>query len=564
MTNTTIAVGGGFAITGTNYLELNTTPGQDFASFTVAFGAPQRAFGFYGMDVEFNEFTIKLNYADGTSNTFQVPVSVPQGSGGVFYFGIVDKPFTSVEFQDTGGDDGFFFDDLTAAPSESVLPPRLDIQGLPVALSWDSFPNYIYQLQYSSSLLDAWNPLGSTISGDGSRLRTNDATFAGQSQRFYRFVATSPSTPLPAMGAVESTKICIGGANSWFGRASIKRLSDGTLVMVYYHASGHAANDGALHIRFSITDGLDWTSEDTYTDGTAVGGFPMNPSNPSPGEDAGEPWLMVAPNGDLLLHMWRVQYGVTAHGTYQTRSTDGGRTWSTSAEIDWVEPVGDDYIFATDDDFVLDGVIYIAARVYIGVTPDQCRTTFDKSTDNGVTWHEVSSISQYGLGEDTQECGLEYVGSNTVVAVLRSLDDKHTYSTRSTDLGLTWEPLTEITATLPNSGRQRIRTRSHLMGLTNWWMDPVLIMNGFTQPTDGTSSPRRNCVWVSLDRGLTWCPPFYVDSADADGGYGDMFWDRTSERYAFVSYKSASPIGFSGDSDLIQYKFRLFNLPDSH
>jgi BNR repeat protein len=314
--------------------------------------------------------------------------------------------------------------------------------------------------------------------------------------------------PPPAMGPVEAETICQGAANSWYGRATIKQLSNGIQVMIYYHASGHAANDGALHVRFSTDHGATWTAEDKCTDGSEVKGFPMNPSGALPGEDAGEPWLMIAPNGDLLLHMWCITYGASMHGTYQSRSTDGGRTWSPSAKIDWVEAVGDDYIFATDDDFVLDGVIYIAARVFNGVGADQCRTTFNKSTDNGVTWHEVSSISNYGLGQDTQEAGLEYVGNNTIVAVLRSLDDKQTYTTRSTNMGTTWAPLTNITSTLTNSGRHRIRTRSHLKGFKNWWEDPVLIMNGFTQPPNGKSTPRRNCVWVSLDKGLNWSPPF--------------------------------------------------------
>jgi hypothetical protein len=40
-----------------------------------------------------------------------------------------------------------------------------------------------------------------------------------------------------------------------------------------------------------------------------------------------------------------------------------------------------------------------------------------------------------------------------------------------------------------------------------------------------------------------------------------MFWDSASERYAFVSYKSSDPPSFTGNSSLIQYKFRLLNLP---
>ena len=279
----------------------------------------------------------------------------------------------------------------------------------------------------------------------------------------------------------------------------------------------------------------------------------MNPSGAGAGEDAGEPWLMIAPNGDLLLHMWCVDYGVTAHGTYQSRSTDGGKTWSISLFIDWVTPVGDNLIFATDDDFVYGTDLYIGARAYLNATPTQCKSCLMKSTDNGVTWDVVSDLSVMGA-TDTQEVGFEYVGGNRIVAILRALNDTKTYSTYSTDMGLTWAALTDITATLPNSGRHRIRTRAHLKLLANWWNDGVLVMNGFEQPSSGASTPRTNTVWVSLDRGVTWTA-LPVDTSAADGGYGDMFWDATNSKFVFISYK-----GTTSNSDLVQYSFPIVGI----
>lgn len=354
---------------------------------------------------------------------------------------------------------------------------------------------------------------------------------------------------LPVLGSITTATICTGGTNSWYGRASIKELSNHTLVLVYYHSSGHSTNDGALHIRFSTDYGATWTAEDKYTDGSSVSGFPMNPTEASAGEDAGEPWLMIAPNGDLLLHMWRVHYAVTANGTYQSRSTDGGKTWSASAQIDWIGITDDTKVFATDDDFVYGGVIYIAARVYLDATPTEAKSVFIKSTDNGVTWNYVSDLSVMG-STDTSEMGMEYVGNNTIVAILRSLGNTKTYQTKSTDMGATWAALTDITGSITNDGRQRIRTRAHLKGLSNWWNDSVLIMNGFVMDTGGTGFPRINAIWVSVDRGTTWVGPLEVDSSYGDGGYGDMFWDATNRVFVFISYR-----GTTSNANLIQYSF---------
>jgi hypothetical protein len=368
----------------------------------------------------------------------------------------------------------------------------------------------------------------------------------------YAIIPLARTTPATVTsGSVAITTLIAGGTNSWYGRASVEELPGHILCLVYYHASGHATNDGALHVRFSQTYGSTWTAEDTYIDGSAVANFPMNPSGATGGQDAGEPWLMTAPNGDLLLHMWRVKYNTSLGGTYQSRSTDGGKSWSVSASVHIGNKTNEDSnTFCTDDHFVLNGVIYAGARIYQSSSMATCENILINSTDNGVTWNFVGYISI--MANNTQEVGFEYIGNNTIIAIVRSNADTNTYSTYSTNMGVTWAALTDISVTFPNSGRHRVRTRAHLKGLSGWWNDSVLIVNGFTQPTSGTSTPRQNAVWVSIDKGITWSSPFYMEASFADGGYGDMFWDATNKLFSFISYT-----GTTSDADLKQYKFAM-------
>ena len=320
--------------------------------------------------------------------------------------------------------------------------------------------------------------------------------------------------------------------------------------MTYYESSAHSVNDGALHVRFSDDYGDTWSDEDKNLAGGAVTGFPMNPPDAGAGEDAGEPWLMVAPNGDLLIHMWRVDYGVTANGTYQSRSEDGGLTWGTPAVVDFDGIADDAKVFSTDDNFVSGTVIYAGARQYDDAVPTNCRNIFIKSTDNGATWTYISDISSFT--PDTIEVGLEYLGDNNVIAMLRDLAHTASYKAVSSDMGATWGALTNVTGTVGIAGRQRVYTLAHLRGEASWWTDTNLIMVGFVHQVSGNTWSRRNCYWTSADAGANWSGPNYIDAIGEDSGYGDIFYRPSDEKYVIVSN-----YGTSLEADLVQYVFEL-------
>lgn len=121
-----------FPITGTNLLVLDVglvTETNKF--FRITFSSPQAAFGFYGMDAERNHFRLTLARADGFSSDLDPPITIPQGSAGVFYLGVVDRarPFTSVTFRNLESfPDAFGFDDLTIGSPNQVLPAAAQLR----------------------------------------------------------------------------------------------------------------------------------------------------------------------------------------------------------------------------------------------------------------------------------------------------------------------------------------------------------------------------------------------------------------------------------------------------
>lgn len=370
-----------------------------------------------------------------------------------------------------------------------------------------------------------------------------------------------------SLGTITKTTITTGTVDGrdWHGRASMVELGDGTWVLVYRSAPAHDDNgDEVLRIRFSDDKGATWTAEDTKLGGGAVTGFPMTPPGGGTGDASGpgEPWLYLADDGTLILHMWLVDYNVSVGGTYQSTSSDGGETWSTPAvAVDFGGIADDTEVFATDDDFVYGGVIYGGARVWLtSVIPgDPSQSILIKSEDDGATWEKVSVIMDSNEGENAsggQEVGLEYLGDNTIIAMIRDNDAEYSYRRFSTDMGATWGALTNMQPTTVGiAARQRVFTKAYLQGNENWWTDDTLIMVGFIHTNPGSSQGRRNCVWVSRDAGDTWTGPLWLDAETEDAGYGDILYDSATDKYTVITYQ-----GTLAAAALVQYTFAINGL----
>lgn len=340
----------------------------------------------------------------------------------------------------------------------------------------------------------------------------------------------------PSVTVSTTTTLGSGGGADWWGRCSIKRRpSDNALVMAYYRSTGHANNDGNVHIKMSDDDGATWTAEDTDLDGNPIAD--ITPSYRTGSQDAGEPWLYVCPNGDLIIHTWVVDYGTSGQGTCQFRSTDGGTTWNEEGPVSWVNGVGlsASQTFQTDDDFIFNQTIYAGIRTYSSNAETDCFMSLVSSSDNGLTWDYISDITT-AAEVACIEVGLEYVGQDTIVCMIRDIAHTASYKRVSTDMGLTWGSLTNVTSLVGIAARQRVYTISHLKGLSGWWKDPRLAMVGFIQTDPGNSQGRRNAVWFSPDRGTTWSGPHYTDSDVEDAGYGDLFI-QSDGQFTQVSYQ---------------------------
>jgi hypothetical protein len=76
---------------------------------------------------------------------------------------------------------------------EGVPVPILSIQAPPVTLSWDSFSNQSYQVQYTTNLnLSGWQNLGSSVLGNNSKIYVTNDIPEGQPECFYRLFIPMP------------------------------------------------------------------------------------------------------------------------------------------------------------------------------------------------------------------------------------------------------------------------------------------------------------------------------------------------------------------------------------
>jgi len=375
-------------------------------------------------------------------------------------------------------------------------------------------------------------------------------------------VASPERVPQFAISDLE-VKVLAAKPDRYFGRCAIQELKDGTWFLVY-HESGHHWKyepqkpkpilSGVLHARFSADNGENWSDEDCYLDGSPVVGFPAYPpgAEPDSGDfEPGEPWTYLAPNGDLVVHSLKDNFNTRKwDGTWQTRSSDGGKTWTGMEKIDFVGIARDECIWAIDDHFVVDGVIYMGAReIPMPEFWKGMRNLLVKSSDNGHTWQLVSYVTQKkGI---TTEQGIEYLGNNTILCVLNSVDRRHTWLTRSRDMGQTWEPLRDIADQARIWDRPRIFTAAHLRNEPDWWQDQLVLGTGDERTKPGSSFPRRNCLWLSPDGGSNW-QVFDLDHQTEDAGYGGMAYDDESQRYVAILYD-----GNHTEAVLKQYKFRI-------
>jgi len=162
-------------------------------TFSIDFSSPQAAFGFFATDVEVATMTITLVSTNGNRTALPVPSTIPQGSGGVLFFGVVDteSPFIRVEFSGAGALDGYGFDDMAIARKEQVYPEQasLDID-LYAGLQIAGTVGGTYRIDYANALPSTnWTTLTNLVLPSSPYLFIDTETPANHMKRFYRAVS---------------------------------------------------------------------------------------------------------------------------------------------------------------------------------------------------------------------------------------------------------------------------------------------------------------------------------------------------------------------------------------
>jgi hypothetical protein len=179
---------GVYPLTGDKTLVLQANSEGNF--FRLDFNEPQGAFGFFCTDIEAAQLRVTLVTQGGSRTDFDLPFTLPQGSGGAAFFGVIDTgaPFVSVEFSRVGtSGDGFGFDDLTIGRVEQIQPepPSASID-LYAGIEIIGTIGADYLLEYSETLeVGSWLPLA-TISLPTSPHVHIDLDSPNHQRRFYR------------------------------------------------------------------------------------------------------------------------------------------------------------------------------------------------------------------------------------------------------------------------------------------------------------------------------------------------------------------------------------------
>lgn len=287
-------------------------------------------------------------------------------------------------------------------------------------------------------------------------------------------------------------------------------LSNGTMVMTYQGAD-------APHIKFSSDYGENWTAEDTDLSGEAI-------TKPA---FVGEPYLTLAPNGDLLLLQGRAYN--SDQGTWLSRSTDGGLTWADSEQLSVTGIENISFANLIDDSFVYDGVLYLSGRISTDASETGVKSILIKTDDSGVTWTYISDMCGAGLANEN---GIVYLGDGKIFAILRPASvNIGAYYTISNDMGATWSALLRLPSWF---GKPRIFTSAELRGEANWWTDTKLICCGFYW----IGSSRVVSLLLSSDGGASWTLPNAIDDhcpGNTMIGYGDLAYNPDSAQYVALN-----------------------------
>ena len=365
-----------------------------------------------------------------------------------------------------------------------------------------------------------------------------------------------------------------GVPNDWYGRCMIAVVDENRWIMALRSGVDHISwgMGDTIHLLTSGDEGRTWGKLDQWFNGTPITGMPYYD-----GKTHSEPGLYKMPNGDLILQFWKDRQ---VRGTKQMRSTDDGKTWVTDIERIYVAGVADapgDLAIGTEDWFVdpeNPSDVYMAFEYFGYKGKSGCLLA--RSRDNCKSYTFMSWIGPLGdMGDAdsraTFEPAIEYVGNRTIVAVLRdgcggsaAAGNRHTWQTKSTDMGASFSPLVEITDKINGGIPRGMWHRARLYKESNPYFqynNPLDYARGegrlwgFGIHSMGGGYTRKPVVYWSDDNGESWCGPELLHGPmhpGTDTGYGDLK-RRTDGTFVAATYY-CQPRG-SSVADVEQYTF---------
>ncbi len=267
--------------------------------------------------------------------------------------------------------------------------------------------------------------------------------------------------------------------------------------------------------------------------------IPVNIS--AAGQGAFYPELVT--DGTTITAAW-VRYD-GSHGRVQAAaSTDGGVSWSSPFTISAAGQSAFDVQLATDGATV--------TAVWSRDDGSDARVQSAASTDGGISWSSPTTISAAGQGAFDPQLVTD---GTTITAVWSRYDgtDNRIQAAISTDGGVTWDNLTNISAAGQNS------------------YGPELVTDGATitavwDRNDGSNE--RIQAAASTDGGITWGIPTTI-SAIGENGYDPemvtdgatvtVVWDRFNGSYSIqaaastdggITWSSPTTVSTTGDNAL--------------